>query len=89
MSGGSDSPSPSRAGAFGGVRVFWDALALEKTTERLFPVSHHRSQRIHKKLLKKHGGEFRMKPCMWRVGNDLIAHPSLKPDIERMIGAQP
>lgn len=63
---------------FGGMRILSDPNALEKTTERLFPVSRHRSKRIHKKLIKRHGGEFRMQPAMWRIGQDtIICHPAI------------
>jgi hypothetical protein len=47
--------------------------------ERLFPVSCHRSRRIHKKLVKRFGGEYRMviKPKAIRIGDAIYIHPSL------------
>jgi hypothetical protein len=51
--------------------------AMQDTDERLFPVSKNRSKRIHKKLLKRFGGEFRKKPAVFRLGNRWIMHPEL------------
>jgi hypothetical protein len=66
----------------GPTRITFSVHALEFTNERLFPESRHRSNRIHKKLVKRFGGEFRRQPCMWRVGDELIAHPSFKARLE-------
>lgn len=66
----------------GPTRITFSQYALEATQERLFPESRHRSNRIHKKLVKRFGGEFRQQPCMWRVGDELIAHPSFKATLE-------
>jgi hypothetical protein len=65
------------------MRILFDANALETTDERLFPESRHRSARIRKKLIKRHGGEFRRVPAMFRYGETIVAHPSLKAAIER------
>lgn len=62
----------------GGLQIIFSTNALEDTEERLFPVSKHRSKRIHKKLVKRFGGEFRKKPCMWRMGDTIYAHPAFK-----------
>ena len=66
----------------GGLRIIYDANALKATPQRLFPASRHRSARIRKKLIKRHGGEFRMIPVMWRVGDVIVAHPTFKGQIE-------
>lgn len=66
-------------------RILFTPHALEDSTERLFPVSRHRSRRIHKKLIRRHGGEFRKVPCMWRVGDVIYAHPAIKPRLEALI----
>lgn len=67
-------------GAFNGVPVRFSDHALEETEERLFPENRYRSARIHKKLVKRHGGEFRMKPCVFQMqvaGTTMIvAHPA-------------
>ena len=55
--------------------IIFTATALEATAERLFPASRHRSARIRKKLIKRFGGEFRMKPTIWKLGNVIYAHP--------------
>jgi len=49
--------------------------ALKDGDERLFPESRNRSARIRKKLIKRHGGEFRKVPCIYQMGNKLVAHP--------------
>jgi len=60
-----------------GCRVVVSPMALERTSERLFPVSKHRSARIHKKLVKRFGGEVRMKPAIFVAGQTIYVHPSL------------
>ena len=65
-----------------GVEIYYSETALAQTTERNFPASRNRSKRIHKKLCKRFGGEFRMKPVIWRIGDKLIAHPIYKAQIE-------
>ena len=67
---------------FGGLPIFWSIYALKVTDERLFPLSKHRSRRIHKKLVKRFGGEFRKVPAVFQTPQGLIAHPALRNDIE-------
>lgn len=62
---------------FGGVRIIVSEYALETTDQRLFPASKNRSRRIHKKLVKRFGGEFRKVPCIWRTPQGLVAHPTV------------
>ncbi len=69
--------------SFGGLRIIYSTSALEVTEERLFPASRHRSARIRKKLIKRYGGEYRMRPCMFRTPTSIIAHPSYRAEIER------
>src|SRR5687767_11936752 len=64
------------------MRLIYDPSALETSEERLFPASKHRSKRIHKKLVKRFGGEFRKNPAMYRIGDVIVAHPSFKAAIE-------
>lgn len=71
-----------------GMRILFDPNALEYTEERLFPVSKHRSRRIHKKLVKRFGGEYRRKPAIFKFGGTIIAHPSFKDTIDRMIAQE-
>ncbi len=73
---------------FGGLEIRFDMNALEKTEQRLFPSSKHRSKRILKKLIKRFGGEFKMKPCMFQMGNIIIAHPVFRAELQR-IAARP
>jgi len=63
---------------FAGLKIILSENALEATEERLFPESRHRSKRIRKKLIKRFGGEFRMRPCMFRTPMGIIAHPSYR-----------
>jgi len=76
-------------GTYAGMRVISDPNALEKTKERLFPESRHRSKRVLKKLIKRHGGEFRMQPCAFQIGRDtLVMHPTLYQQLVRELAAQ-
>lgn len=60
---------------YSGVEIIVSDVALKDSDVRLFPASRHRSQRIHKKLFKRFGGEFRKVPAAYRVGDRLIVHP--------------
>lgn len=62
---------------FAGIQIFVSNMACEPSDERLFPESRHRSKRILKKLIKRHGGIFRMKPVMFQTPQGLIVHPAL------------
>lgn len=76
-------------GAFGGVQIIVSDAALKETDERLFPESKNRSRRIRKKLIKRFGGEFRKVPCIYRIGDKLVAHPERYCELERQLDAQP
>jgi len=65
------------------------ANALAQTEERLFPESRHRSKRIRKKLIKRFGGEFAMKPAAFRVGNRLIVHPAIAAELHTHFDQNP
>lgn len=59
-----------------GVRIIQTEAALKDTTEPNFPPSRHRSKRIFKKLLKRHG--YKKVPAIWHLPNGTIsAHPVL------------
>ena len=73
---------------FGLKLIFTDA-ATEATNERLFPPSKHRSKRIHKKLVKRFGGEFRKVPAMYKMGNTVYCHPAMKPRLDAALKHQP
>jgi hypothetical protein len=66
------------------LRVFFTTTAVKDSDERLFPTSRHRSRRILKKLLRRHGGEFRKVPCIVRINGDIYAHPSFKAQFDRL-----
>jgi hypothetical protein len=62
------------------------ASALAETNERLFPPSRHRSARIRKKLIKRFGGEFRMKPAAFQLaGGRFVVHPEIYRQLEREV----
>lgn len=65
-----------------GLKFIFTPHALQETTERLFPQSRHRSARVRKKLIKRHGGEFRKAPAMYRFKDTIIAHPSFRARLE-------
>lgn len=68
-----------------GIKVTFSAYALQDSDVRLFPLSKHRSKRIHKKLVKRFGGEFRRIPAVYHTPHGLIAHPSLRLEIEKAL----
>lgn len=61
----------------GGIRLICSEHALQEGNVRLFPTSKNRSARIHKKLVKRFGGEFKKVPAIWRMGDTFIAHPEM------------
>lgn len=73
--------------SFRGLTIVFDANVLETTKERLFPESKHRSKRIHKKLIKRFGGEFRRVPAMFLIKGQLWAHPALRDQIKAQLEA--
>ena len=60
-----------------GLRLIVSTAALAETQERLFPVSKNRSRRIHKKLVKRFGGEFRKEPAIFKTADTIIMHPMM------------
>jgi hypothetical protein len=60
-----------------GLPIIVTSLALQETEERLFPASRHRSRRIHKKLVRRFGGEFRKVPAIWQTPSGIVMHPTL------------
>lgn len=69
---------------FGGTRFVLDLNALAETTGRKFPASRNRSKRIHKKLVKRHGGEFWKKPAAFKLPNGaILIHPTLYAEVLR------
>ncbi len=67
-----------------GVQIFWDLNATEFDGFN-FPLSKHRSRRLHKKLLNRHGVQERRKPAIFKSGGRFIVHPALRLEIERML----
>lgn len=70
-------------------RFIFTTSALKEGTERMFPASRHRSARVRKKLIKRHGGEYRYIPCMWKIGNVIYAHPAFERDLKARTIAVP
>ena len=69
----------------GGLPIIVSNMALKETTERLFPASRHRSRRVHKKLLKRFGSEFRKVPAIWKTPHSIIMHPELYAQMKERI----
>lgn len=65
-----------------GIHIYYSDHALKDSDQRLFPYSKHRSKRIHKKLVKRFGGEYRRVPAIFKTPNGFIAHPALKAELE-------
>jgi hypothetical protein len=70
---------------FAGLQVRETLTSTQETNERFFPPSRHRSARIHKKLIKRFGGIYKRKPAMFIVGDTLVIHPALMPELKRHI----
>lgn len=70
--------------SFPGMSIMESGYCL--TDERLFPYSRHRSARIHKKLVKRFGGEYRQKPVAYQFGDNLIIHPELSARLRARTG---
>lgn len=70
------------------MNVTYSIYALKQTSERNFPESRNRSRRIHKKLCRRFGGEFRMVPTIWQTALGIIAHPSLKSQLEAALAGK-
>lgn len=60
------------------LKTIFTHTALVPTDERLFPASRHRSMRVRRKLIKRFGGEYRMKPAIYQFGKTVFAHPSFR-----------
>lgn len=72
----------------GGVEIIVNDMALKETDERMFPASKNRSRRIHKKLVKRFGGEFRTVPAIWRMGDKIIMHPERYAEFQKAIAVK-
>lgn len=60
---------------FNGMPIFISPNCLGDGHERLFPESKHRSKRIHKKLIKRFGTEFKQIPCIYKTEQGFHMHP--------------
>lgn len=62
---------------FGGIPIHVHNRCLKDTDTRLFPPSRHRSRRIRKKLIRRHGGEFKQVPAIFQTARGFVCHPAL------------
>lgn len=73
--------------AFMGMDIVVSPFCFEvvMTNDRLFPASRHRSKRIHKKLVKRYGGEFKVvnKPAIWQMRDKIVVHPTLFEELKK------
>lgn len=67
------------------LRVFESIHAVERS--RRFPESRHRSKRVAKKLIKRHGGEFTETPCSYMMGDTIVVHPAIAKALREQISA--
>lgn len=68
---------------FHGVDVVCDPNCLADTAERNFPASKNRSKRIHKKLIKRYGSEFKKVPAIFHIQGKIYAHPVRYAELKR------
>jgi hypothetical protein len=68
---------------FNGLPIIVTASALKESDERLFPPSRNRSKRIHKKLVKRFGGEYRKVPAIWQCASGLFVHPTMYEELKQ------
>lgn len=73
---------------FGGIQLIVSPHALKDSDVRLFPESKNRSKRIHKKLVKRFGGEFKKVPAIWQIEDRLVVHPSLMHSVRQAIASE-
>lgn len=73
---------------YGGLGIIVSEHALEDSDQRNFPVSRHRSARVHKKLVKRHGGEFRKVGCAFKMGGKLFMHPNIYAEFQKAMERQ-
>ena len=66
-----------------GMNIIVSEHALEDSDQRNFPTSRHRSARVHKKLVKRHGGEFRKVGCAYKIGGKIVMHPNVYADFQK------
>lgn len=68
----------------GGIRIVYTEAAQLESEERNFAFSKHRSKRVYKKLVKRFGSVFKMKPgaLMDETNNVMYVHPSLRVQLE-------
>ncbi len=77
--------SPHLTDSLMDIRIHITQYALKESTERLFPDSRHRSKRILKKLIKRHGGQFKKVPTIWYTPQAIYIHPFLYNDFKEQI----
>lgn len=76
-----------------GLRIILDENMVEvDKTRPKFPDSKNRSRRIEKKLLKRHGGKYHMRPrrdaLVSATAGFVVMHPDMLPELERAIDAK-
>lgn len=71
-----------------GTDIIVSEHALEDSDQRNFPISRHRSARVHKKLVKRHGGEFRKVGCAYKIGGKIVMHPNIYAEFQKAMDRQ-
>jgi hypothetical protein len=70
-----------------GMHVTISPMCMTPSKEPAFPVSRHRSRRIHKKLERRHGAQFPMLPACLEINGRLFVHPQIWDQIKREMKA--
>lgn len=68
---------------FNGIPIIESPFCVEKVWN--FPQSKHRSRRVYKKLIKRHGCQYYERPAAYMISGKLAAHPDV---IKAMIESQ-
>lgn len=70
-----------------GIQIIVSDHCLKDADERLFPISRNRSRRIHKKLVKRFGGEFRKVPAIYKTASAICCHPTIYHQLKAEVNA--
>lgn len=70
-----DPTAGSLARTLGGYQIIQSDHATKTTYH--FPPSKHRSKRIFKKLLQRHGAQYTNEPGCYMFGDRIVVHPFL------------
>ena len=80
---------PGPGYGFAGMKIHTTAACLTPADTPAFPVSRHRSRRLHKKLERRFGPQWPMRPAAYRLNDTtLLVHPRLLDRVQREMAAK-